>query len=75
VLCGMEGCGRKLSRPIWGTIWNRTDDRGWCHDLIWVALLIVTDEEKCCHVQIWSAILNESMWKEAFTTNLKYYVN
>jgi hypothetical protein len=35
--CYMDwnGCGRTLSRPIWSTMWNKTDCRGWCLDLIW----------------------------------------
>jgi hypothetical protein len=24
---------RKLSRPIWCTMWFRSSDRGWCHDV------------------------------------------
>jgi hypothetical protein len=27
-------CGRKFSRPIWSTVWNRSDDRECYHDLI-----------------------------------------
>jgi hypothetical protein len=30
-----KGCDRKFSRPIWSTMWNITDDKGWCHDIIW----------------------------------------
>jgi hypothetical protein len=55
VLSGLEGCGRKISRPIWSTIWNSTDDRGWCLDLIWGALWIGTDMKEWCHDQTWSA--------------------
>jgi hypothetical protein len=35
-------CDRNISRPIWCTMWIRTDDRWWCHDLILRALLIET---------------------------------
>jgi hypothetical protein len=30
-------CDRNLSRPIWSNMWNITDDRRRCHDLIWGA--------------------------------------
>jgi hypothetical protein len=33
----------EISRPIWSTMWIRTDDKGWCHDLNWGALCIGTD--------------------------------
>jgi hypothetical protein len=38
-------CDRKLSRPIWSTMWIISDDRGWCHDLILGALWIGADFE------------------------------
>jgi hypothetical protein len=47
-----EGCDRKLSRPIWYNMSNRTDDRGWCHDLIWGDMGIGTDDIGYCHDQI-----------------------
>jgi hypothetical protein len=42
IKCYMEWkvCDKKFSRPIWSTIWNRTDDGEWCHDLIWGAFWI-----------------------------------
>jgi hypothetical protein len=45
--CNMDWkeCFRKLSRPIWSTMWIRSDDRGWCHDLIWGDLWIGTNSE------------------------------
>jgi hypothetical protein len=38
-------CDRKLSQPIWSIMWIRTDDRGWCNDLIWGALWTTADCE------------------------------
>jgi hypothetical protein len=38
-------CDRKLSRQIWSTMRNRTDDWGWYHDLIWGALWIGTNSK------------------------------
>jgi hypothetical protein len=55
VFCGLEGCGRIISRPIWSTIWNRTDNKVWCRELSWGALWIGTDVKECCHDQTWSA--------------------
>jgi hypothetical protein len=40
-----KGCDRELSRTIWSTMWIKTDDRGWCHDLIWGARWIRTNPE------------------------------
>jgi hypothetical protein len=31
-------CDRKVSRPIWSTIWIWKDDKWWCDDLIWGAM-------------------------------------
>jgi hypothetical protein len=53
----------KLSRPIWSTIWNSTDDREWCLELIWGALWIKSDVNECSHDQIWSA-----MWTGMYVT-------
>jgi hypothetical protein len=36
-------CDTKRSRKIWSIMWNRREDRGWCHDLIWCALWIGTN--------------------------------
>jgi hypothetical protein len=44
-----EICDRKISRPIWNNIWIRSDDRGWCHDLICGEMWIGTDDKGCCH--------------------------
>jgi hypothetical protein len=40
---------RKLSRPTWSIMLVRTEDTGWCVDLIWSALWIGTDVNKCFH--------------------------
>jgi hypothetical protein len=61
VLCGLEGCGRIISRQFWNNICNRTDDRGWWHDLIFRALWIGTDVSDCSHDLIWSV-----MWTGIF---------
>jgi hypothetical protein len=61
MLCGLEGCGRIISRPLWSNIWIRTDDRGWWHDLIFNALWIGTDVRDCSHDLNWSA-----MWTEMY---------
>jgi hypothetical protein len=47
-----KGCGRKLSRPYWSSLWNRIDDWGWCHDIILGDMWIGTDEIGCCLDQI-----------------------
>jgi hypothetical protein len=38
VLCGWRVCDIKISRPIWSTMWIRTDDKKRFHVLIWGAL-------------------------------------
>jgi hypothetical protein len=38
-------CDRKLSRPIWRTMWIISIDKGWCYDLNWGTLWIGTDSE------------------------------
>jgi hypothetical protein len=47
-----QGCYRKLSRPIWSTMWIRSDDRVWCHDLLWGDIWIGTDDKGCWHDEI-----------------------
>jgi hypothetical protein len=47
---------RKLSRQIWCNMRIGTDDRFWCHDLIWADILKGTDEIGCCLKQITIAI-------------------
>jgi hypothetical protein len=63
VICGFEVCVMKLYRPIWSTIWNRTDDSGWWLELNCRALWIGSDVNECCHDQIWSA-----MWTGNYVT-------
>jgi hypothetical protein len=46
-------CGKKVSRPIWSTLWNKTDDRDWWHDLIFGDMWIGTDAIGCCLDQIY----------------------
>jgi hypothetical protein len=41
-------CDKKISRPIWSTIWIRTDDRGWRLELIWGDIWIGTHVKGCC---------------------------
>jgi hypothetical protein len=38
-----NGSDRKIPRPYASNMWIRTDDRGWCQDLIWCAIWIGTD--------------------------------
>jgi hypothetical protein len=47
-----KGCDSNLSRPIWCTMWIRTDDKGWHHDLIWGDIGIRPDDIGCWHDQI-----------------------
>jgi hypothetical protein len=49
-------CETRLSRQIWCNMRIRTDDRGWCHDLIWADILKGTDEIWCGFNQITIAI-------------------
>jgi hypothetical protein len=51
-----NGFDRKLSRPIWSTMWIRKGDIGLCHDLMWGDIWIGTDDNGCCHDQIKSAL-------------------
>jgi hypothetical protein len=55
VLCEFDSMWQEVSWPIWSTMWNKTEDRRWCHDLIWGALWIGRDMKECSHVLIWSA--------------------
>jgi hypothetical protein len=48
-------CDRKHSRPIWSTMWIRSDDIGWCYDLISGNMWIGTDDIGCSHDLIVSA--------------------
>jgi hypothetical protein len=34
VLYGLDSMWKEVWRPIWSNIWIRTDDTGWCLDLI-----------------------------------------
>jgi hypothetical protein len=70
-----KGCDRKISRPIWSTMWIRADDRGWCHDLIWGDIKIGTDFKWCCLDKIKVLWGSECQWQENFATNLKYYMD
>jgi hypothetical protein len=38
VLYGWDSLWQEVSLQIWSNIWIRTDDTGWCLDLIWCAL-------------------------------------
>jgi hypothetical protein len=49
-------CDRIFSRPIWSSIWIRSDDWGWCHDLICGDIWIGTEDIGWSHDQIRSAI-------------------
>jgi hypothetical protein len=75
VLCWMERCDRKLSRPIWSSMWISSDDRGWCHDLNWGELWNGTDVKECSHDLIRTDMFIGKMWHEAFWKNLKDYVD
>jgi hypothetical protein len=56
-------------------MWIRSDDRGWIHDIIWGDIWIGTDVNGCCLEKIILLCGLESMWQEAFKTNLKKYVD
>jgi hypothetical protein len=56
VICGLKGCYRKLSRPIWCDMRIWTEDRGLCLDLIWGYMWIGTDDIKCWIYQLYIAI-------------------
>jgi hypothetical protein len=45
-------CERKLSQPIWSTMWIWSDVGDWCHDQIWGDMWIGTDDNGCCTDQI-----------------------
>jgi hypothetical protein len=38
-----KGSDRKFPQPYACNMWIRTEDIGWCHDLIWSAMWIGTD--------------------------------
>jgi hypothetical protein len=59
-----EGCDRKFSRPIWSTMWIRTDDRGSCNNIIWHDIWIGTDVKGCCVDQSTVLYGLDSMWQE-----------
>jgi hypothetical protein len=65
-----NGCDIKGSRRIWSIMWNRTDDRRWCHDLIRGALCIGTDVKECCYELIWNALWIGRNVTGIFTNNL-----
>jgi hypothetical protein len=44
LLCVLEGMWQEVSRPISSTLWNRTDNIGWCHDPTWGDMWIWTDD-------------------------------
>jgi hypothetical protein len=69
-----KGCDRKLSRPISENMWIRTNDIGWCHDLIWGDMWIGTDDKECNLTKYKLMCGLEMTWQEVFKTNLKYYV-
>jgi hypothetical protein len=62
----------KISRRIWGTIWIRTDDRGWCHDQILGDIWIGTDDKGWCHDKILCAMWIGKDVKGSF--HEKFYV-
>jgi hypothetical protein len=68
-------CDVKLSRPIWSKIWINTHDRGRRHYINWGDIWIGTDVNGCSLEKTKFICGLESMWQEAFTTNLKYYVD
>jgi hypothetical protein len=66
---------RKHLRPIWSSMWNRSGDRGWCHDLIWGHIWMWTDDTGCCLDQIYIAMwIGTDVWG-SIHANLKYYVD
>jgi hypothetical protein len=61
LLCGLEGCGRIISRPIWSNMWIRTDDIWSWYYLIFNAMWIRTGDNGWYHDLIWSDIWIESV--------------
>jgi hypothetical protein len=51
-----KGCGSEHSWQIWNTLWNRTDDRGWCHDLIRGDMWIKSNDIGSCLDKIFIAM-------------------
>jgi hypothetical protein len=45
-------------------IWLSTDDKEWCHDIIWHNIWIGTDVKECCLEQITVLCGLDSMWQE-----------
>jgi hypothetical protein len=45
VLCGWENMLQEAFPTIWFTMWIKSDDRGWCHDLNLGAIWIGADSE------------------------------
>jgi hypothetical protein len=61
----------KLSRPIWSTMWIRSGDRGWCHDLICGHMRVWTDDTGCCLDQIYIAHCIGKDVRESFPDNFE----
>jgi hypothetical protein len=65
----------KISRPIWGTMLIVTDDRGYCHDLVWSVTMIRKDVTE----RFYDQLLWKCDWKCCETTrswlNLMCYVD
>jgi hypothetical protein len=64
-------CYRKLSRLIWSTMWIRSDDIGWCHDLscgaLWIeknSVIFMSQPNKKCYVdwKICDRKLSRRIW-------------
>jgi hypothetical protein len=68
----LKGSYTNFHDKIWSNMCNRTDDRGWCNDLIWGDLYIVRDVKECSHYLFWSARWIGIILQEASTTNLRY---
>jgi hypothetical protein len=76
VLCGLEkfATGR-FHEKIWSNMWIRTDDRGWyltkfeviCGKELMIKDFVMTN------IKVLFGL--ESMLQEAFTNNMKYYVD
>jgi hypothetical protein len=49
-------------------VWIRSDDAGWCNDLLWHSIWIRTDVKGCCLDQITVLSGLNSMWQEVSWT-------
>jgi hypothetical protein len=66
-----KGCGKKISRTFLSTMWLRTNDREWCHDVIWSDMWIGRDDIGCCLEQIYIAMCIGKTMTSRFRDNFE----